>query len=499
MTGAAGIFPDMPLRDLPRSIATHLLRFLGYGTAGVVCTLLIGVLWLGVRHIPELKPWHLAPLGEEFTAADSARVRDLAGYRELEERLFAELQVEVYQQVAEPDRQQLDRYTTGSLSDGNAYPEQGNRTYELPAAAPTCGALLLHGLTDSPYSLKGIATRLHDKGCLVVGLRLPGHGTAPAALTRVHWEDWAAAVRLAARDLRGRLGPEVPFYLVGYSTGATLSVEYALAVLEGADQPKADAIVLLSPAIGVDPMAWLAPWQARIATLPGLGKLAWLNVVPEYDPYKYNSFPVNAGQQIWELTEEVDAKLGRLGATGPVRGFPRTLVFQSSADATVSPQAVITRFLSRLAPEGHEVVAFDVNRLADAGPLFRPDSRRPAEQLLYGTPWPFDATLLTNQSDTSLAIVALRRAPGDSAVRSEATRLAWPAGVFAMSHVAIPMPPDDPIYGATRPAARRAIYLGRVELLGEQGLLAISPNVLVRLRFNPFYPYVWERTTRFLF
>jgi alpha-beta hydrolase superfamily lysophospholipase len=332
-----------------------------------------------------------------------------------------------------------------------------------------------------------------------VGLRLPGHGTAPVALTRVRWEDWAAAVRLAARDLRGRLGKEVPFYLVGFSTGAALSVEYALAEMEGADQPKPDAIVLLSPAIGVDPLAWLAPWQARLATLPGLGKLAWLGVAPEYDPYKYNSFPVNAGQQVYELTEEIDARLGRLEETGPVHGFPRTLVFQSVTDATVSPQAVITRFLSRLAPEGHEAVAFDVNRLAEAGPLFRPDNRAPAEHLLYGRTWPFDATLLTNQGDTSVTIVALRRSAGDTAVRSEATRLAWPAGIFALSHVAIPVPPEDPIYGATRPADRRTVYLGRVELLGEQGLLAISPNALVRLRFDPFFPYVWERTALFLF
>src|SRR5688572_11671051 len=357
----------MPLPQILKSIVTHLLRLLGYGTVGVVGTVVFGVLWLGVRHIPDLKPWHLAPLHEEFTAADSIRVHDLAGYRALEDRLFAELQVEVYDQVAGPDRRQLHRFSSGSLADGNAFPAQGNRTYELPVAAPKCGALLLHGLTDSPYFLKGIAARLHDKGCLVVGLRLPGHGTAPVALTRVRWEDWAAAVRLAARDLRGRLGKEVPFYLVGFSTGAALSVEYALAEMEGADQPKPDAIVLLSPAIGVDPLAWLAPWQARLATLPGLGKLAWLGVAPEYDPYKYNSFPVNAGQQVYELTEEIDARLGRLEETGPVHGFPRTLVFQSVTDATVSPQAVITRFLARLAPEGHEAVAFDVNRLAEAG------------------------------------------------------------------------------------------------------------------------------------
>lgn len=275
-------------------------------------------------------------------------------------------------------------------------------------------------------------------------------------------------------------------------------MEYALARLEGEQLPRVDGLVLLSPAIGVDPLAWLASWQSRLSTLPGLGKLAWLDVAPEYDPYKYTSFPVNAGQQIYELTTVIDARLTRLAAAGPVKGFPRTLVFQSVADATVSPRAVVQVFLSRLAAEGHQLVAFDINRFAEAGPLLRPDSRDPADSLLHGPRWTFDATVVTNKSEESVAVVALRRSPGDTTVRSESMDLAWPTGVFALSHVAVPVAPEDPIYGATPPSPRRTVYLGRVELLGEQGLLAIPPNALVRLRFNPFFPYVWERTERFL-
>jgi hypothetical protein len=99
----------------------------------------------------------------------------------------------------------------------------------------------------------------------------------------------------------------------------------------------------------------------------------------------------------------------------------------------------------------------------------------------------------------SLALVALRRAAGDTTVRAEPMDLAWPAGMFSLSHLALPVAPDDPIYGATPPAKRGTLYLGRIELLGEQRLLAISPNALVRLRYNPFFPYVRERTERFLF
>ncbi len=489
----------MASRQVIRSFATHLLRLLAYGVVGAIVMLFAGTLWLGVHRVPDLKPWHTAQLDEEFTAADSTRVGDLDAYRALEGRLFGELRHDVYDRIAETDRRTLNRYSLGSLSDPTSYAENGNRTYELTIDKPRCGAVLVHGLTDSPRVLLALGDRLHDRGCWVVGLRLPGHGTAPAALKNVRWQDWDAAVRMAVRDVRKKIGASAPLYLVGFSTGAALSVEYALARLEGADLPRVDGLVLLSPAIGVDKLAFLAKWQSRLSALPGLGKLAWLDVAPEYDPYKYASFPVNAGQQIYELTQEIEARLSRLSAQGPVRGFPRTLVFQSVADATVSPSAVVTVFLSHLANEGHELVAFDVNRFADAETLFRPGSRDPAERLLHGKPWTFGVTLVTNKDTASLALVALRRAAGDTSVRVEPTELVWPAGIFSLSHLALPIAPEDPLYGATPPAKRGSLYLGRIELLGEQRLLAIPPNALVRLRFNPFFPYVSERMTGFLF
>jgi alpha-beta hydrolase superfamily lysophospholipase len=303
---------------------------------------------------------------------------------------------------------------------------------------------------------------------------------------------------MAARDLRRRAGADVPLYLIGFSTGAALSVEYSLARLEGEDLPRPDGLVLLSPAIGVDPLAALAVWQGRLGRIPGLGKLAWESVLPEYDPYKYNSFAINAGQQIHELTQVIDERVTRLAEAGPVKGFPRTLAFQSVADATVSPAAVISVFLGRLAAEGHEVVAFDINRSAEAEPLLRPDIRNPAERLLGGAAWPFEVTLLTNADPGTSAIAALHRAAGEDTVTREATSLAWPKGMFALSHVALPMPPENPIYGAERPAGSQVVYLGRIELLGEQKVLAVPLTAFLRLRYNPFFSYVEERINDFV-
>ena len=479
-------------------LARHLLLFGLYGFAGVALTLVAAFIWLGVSGKPDLKPWHTAALTEEFTRADTSRVSSLADYRKLEDRLFEELQREVYQRTAASDQRALNRYSSGSRADPSVGGENGNRTFELEAHEPRAGVLLIHGLTDSPYVFRALAEKLHERDCWVVGLRLPGHGTAPSALVTADWRDWAAAVRMAARDLRRRLPANTPLYLGGFSTGAALSVEYALARLEGEDLPPVDGLVLLSPAIGVDPLAWLAIWQARFATLPGLGKMAWLDLIPEYDPYKYNSFPVNAGHQIYALTEVIDERITRLSANGPVRGFPRTLVFQSVADATVSPLAVVQVFLGRLAAEGHELVVFDINRLADAEPLLRADARLPVERLLSGPERPFAVTLVTNESAQSLKLVAIHRPSRGAAGAGEPLELTWPKGVFSLSHGALPISPDDPIYGAERPRGTDRVYLGKVELLGEKGLLAVPATALIRLRFNPFFEYEELRIEQFL-
>ncbi len=374
----------------------HLLLFVAYGSTGALLALVVGYIALTVAQKPALQLWHRAVLDEEFTAGKSDQVRDFAAYRQLEDRLFVQLRREVYERIDESARTSLNRYAAGSRSDPGARTPDWSRSYELPVPTPRAAALLVHGFTDSPYLLRGIAERLHEHGTWVVGLRLPGHGTVPEALTHVRLEDWTAAVRLAARHLREAVGADVPLYLVGFSTGAALSVEFALARLEGEVLPAVEGLILVSPAIGVDPLAPLAVWQARLARLPGLEKLAWLSIGPEYDPYRYISQAVNGGYQVYLLTRLIGERLDRLAGTGVVQGLPRTLVFQSVADATVSTPAVVRSFLGRLAAEGHELVVFDINLRAEVEQLLVQGARLPAERLLAGEPLAFDYTLVSN-------------------------------------------------------------------------------------------------------
>jgi alpha-beta hydrolase superfamily lysophospholipase len=447
---------------------------------------------------PDLERWHTARLDAELRARDAASVRTLDDYRRREDALFAELRDEVYAPADASASAGIERFVAGSRSDPFAHEPSWNRTIELPVTNPRGGAVLLHGLSDSPYSLRAIAGLLHARGLHVVALRLPGHGTAPSGLLDVAWEDWAAAARIAARHVRERIGDARPLYLVGYSAGAALAVEYALARRAGEEIPDVAGLVLVSPAIGVSPVAAFARAQASLGGVPGFEKSAWTDLLPEYDPYKYNSFTANAGAQMYRLTQRIAEQLDALGGDAPVSGVPRVLAFQSVADATVSAPAVVDALFLRLAPEGHALVAFDINRRAEARPLFEPSVLEVNRRLFEDPSVAFDLTALTNESASSNALVELRRrAPGEPLTRS-ATSLAWPAHVFSLSHVALPFPPDDPVYGASPPAAPGSIWLGRPELLGERGLLRVSPTVLMRLRHNPFFAVLERRIDEFL-
>jgi len=140
----------------------------------------------------------------------------------------------------------------------------------------------------------------------------------------------------------------------------------------------------------------------------------------------------------------------------------------------------------------------DLNRLAEAQPLFAPGALAVSRNLLEGPALPFELTVVGNENARSGKVVARRRPAGAFAVDLEPMGLTWPRDVYSLAHVALPFPPDDPLYGATPPDRPGTLFLGRSELYGERGLLIVTANDLSRLRHNPFWPYVRERIDRHL-
>jgi alpha-beta hydrolase superfamily lysophospholipase len=231
-----------------------------------------------------LELWHSHRLTEEYSAANRDEVSSFDDYLRLEDRLFAELQEDVYADVGTGPAYALVRYSAGSLADPEDDEPNWNRSFELATEAPVGGVLLLHGMSDSPYSLRALAETLAEQGYWVIGLRLPGHGTAPSGLTHITMQEMAGAVRLAMKHLASKLG-EKPVHIVGYSTGAGLALDFALDEIEGKVSPKPASLVLISPAIRIHPSAALARFKDGLSIVPGLGGLAWLQVVPEFDQF----------------------------------------------------------------------------------------------------------------------------------------------------------------------------------------------------------------------
>jgi alpha-beta hydrolase superfamily lysophospholipase len=426
-------------------------------------------------------------LDAEFTASMADEVRTFDDYRKLEDELFTQLDEEVYARTPTGPDQALVRYSPGSAADPRVRQPDWNRSFELPADAPVGGVLLLHGMSDSPYSLRALGEALNRHGYQVLGLRLPGHGTAPSGLTRVRWEDMAAAVRLCMEHLESRLGGK-PIHIAGYSTGAPLALHFALDALEDRSSPVPASLVLVSPAIGVSPTAALAGWKRRLGRLPGMKRLAWLQILPEFDPFKYNSFATNAGAQVHRLTRSVARRIAARVRANPDEVLPPTLVFKSTVDATVSTDAVVDSLLELLAPRRHELVLFDINRSAVKSTLLISDPGPLTDRLMADESLPFTVTLVTNASPKSNAVVIRRKAPFSApASRAEPLDLAWPRGVISLSHVALPFPPDDPLYGQRPPEDEDALFLGHMAIQGERGLLKLPASFLLRLRHNPFY------------
>lgn len=467
-----------------------------YLVIGIVFTLIL-VLVAYLKDRPDLKLWHEAHLDAEFTA--DSPVVDFAGYLALEEKLFGQLQRQVVDQLPADDRGPVNRYQRGSLTDPGRWRRNWNRTFELTAPAPRIGVLLLHGMSDSPYSLRALGIDLNKKGSWVVGLRLPGHGTIPAGLVRLTWEDMAAAVRLAMRHLHDRLGDK-PLHIIGYSTGGSLAVEYALDSLSdsGNSLPAVKTIVLVSPAIGVSRLAALSVWQAGLGRLLGFDKLAWNSLQPEYNSYKYNSFAINAGVQVYRLTTTLQKRLAGVRQGGRLKDFPPVLTFQSVVDATVSTPAVFTGLYNHLINDGNELVVFDLNRHAGIDNLLATDPLDPILALHAAGEMNYSFNLVTNENPASRRVAVVSYVKEKPADYSEPLNLAWPDSIHSLSHIALPFPEDDPLYGIAHSGLNPGIGLSKIVLRGERGVIQIPAAEILRQRWNPFYPYVYQRVILFL-
>lgn len=460
----------------------------------VVAATLLGVRAYDSQSGPPLELWHTV-VPHELRASEIDKA-DWTTYLRAEEAAFREVRAEVVDKVDGDGRSISNRYFAASPIYPGSFAQDWNRSYILEPEGPPAGAVvLLHGLTDSPFSLRHIARRYRDRGFVVVGIRLPAHGTVPAALTDVEWEDWDAATRLAVREARRRAGPTTPLHIVGFSNGGALAVKYALDVIDDPRLARADRLILISPMIGITAFARFAGLAGLPAMFPAFAKAAWLGILPEFNPFKYNSFPVNGARQSHRLTAALQDRLARAARNGSLQRMPPILTFQSVVDFTVSTRAVISSLYTLLPANGSELVLFDLNRAAKvSSALLRSQSETVLTRILPDPPRRFRTTIIANVTDDRQDVAEQVTEAGAVNERTRDLDLAFPPGLFSLSHVALPFPMNDALYGL-QPDDQESfgVNLGAIAPRGERGVLIVDLDALVRVSSNPFFPYLLER------
>ena len=144
-----------------------------------------------------------------------------------------------------------------------------------------------------------------------------------------------------------------------------------------------------------------------------------------------------------------------------------------------------------------ELVLFDVNQMSYFKALisYNPEVLVVALDTLPDAE--FRLTLITNQDDSTHTVNETSWLVSEIKVVERPLELAWPEDVYSLSHTSLPFPADDPVYGydATDEEGKAMLTLGNLSVRGEQGVLRVPAGNLLRMRSNPFYPYIEQRIT----
>ncbi len=356
-------------------------------------------------------------------------------------------------------REMICRARSGAAAASLAQIVDGNAPFELKPADGfppgqgkpyRRGVLLTHGLSDSPYFMRHLAAFFQENGFRVMAVLLPGHGTRPGDLLDTKWGEWVKAVAYGA----DRLAAETEeMFLAGFSAGGALSL------LQSLSDSRVRGLLLFSPALGISPRAAWADLHKLYSWLAPGAK--WVDIKPDADIYKYESFPKNAATQMHKLIREISGQLRLRGINIPV------FVAASLDDATVDIRATL-KFMARA---GH------------------PGSR----MLLY-----------TTGADTlSLGIPAEKLELVNSALPAQK--------ILSSAHTAIVLPAEDRHYGIGGdycncthyypgdPEKYAACNKGAADVWqGEITVQNLKVGILRRLMFNPHFAMLKASMKQFI-
>jgi carboxylesterase len=183
------------------------------------------------------------------------------------------------------------------------------------------GALVVHGFTGTPQSMRGLARAFAAAGYAVELPRLPGHGTSVDDMATTKFADWSDAVERTYDDLAGRCERVV---VSGLSMGATLAAWLAIR------HPEIAGLVVINGAFA-PPEPDLRPGLEQlvaqgIARVPGIGNDV---ADPDQTELAYTEVPPPQLISLLDELETLPSELSRIQCP--------SLVITSDNDHVVQP------------------------------------------------------------------------------------------------------------------------------------------------------------------
>jgi carboxylesterase len=180
------------------------------------------------------------------------------------------------------------------------------------------GALVVHGFTGSPKSMRPWAQALAEAGLTVRLPRLPGHGTVWQDMASTRWPDWYAAVDAALDELAATCSD---VFVCGLSMGGSLALRLAELRPESVR-----GLVLVNPSVHSEnkALAALPVLKMAVRSLRGIG-----NDIAKsgQDEGCYDRMPLGALHSMTQGWAQVKADIARVSAP--------LLLFRSRTDHVV--------------------------------------------------------------------------------------------------------------------------------------------------------------------
>jgi esterase/lipase/1-acyl-sn-glycerol-3-phosphate acyltransferase len=233
---------------------------------------------------------------------------------------------------------------------GESKEQEVGRPFLLRGSSRKLGIILVHGFLAAPREMIELANYLQQRGWWVYVLRVKGHGTSPADLSRRKGSDWQNSVDVGYAALSTLCDKVI---VGGFSFGGGLALDCAARI------PQVIGVFAVSPPMQLQDLSsrfapTIAAWNRLMDILKREGgKKEYAEILPEHPEINYHRLPIASLLAMENFMKALAAKL-------PAITVP-TLIVQAKGDPVVTPDGS-KRLFEKLGAKEKEYLLVDLNR-----------------------------------------------------------------------------------------------------------------------------------------